>query len=481
MIWIGGLVVAIGLAGYLLGGWRAGASEADDSAPLSPRARLTLMVYLLASCAMVIYILGKLIFLDFADRGLTAEGPIAETEIETLSKGTGPVIIQAVSYLRSAGGPGSAPTYEIAIYGDRFPKEAKVRLNGRVHPPKSVRTNLLHVSPENSVFENAGSVTVEVEHPGVALSNALSLKVPRPRSTLSLFRFPIPITREIQLLLMVLCAGGLGSLLHAIKSLTDFLGNRNAISSWFWWYISRPFLGATMALIFYAVLRGGFLTGTPADVNVVNPFGAIAVAALVGMFSDKASQKLGEVFDTLFKAEDRRGGRLAAPRVDKLVPAALARGSAVPVEVKILGENLGKVTSVKVDGLDRAPEKVEERQVIVKLQPADLTKAGTLTISVVSPEGSSPAAKLKVTDLSITTKSLPAANVNASYAAPVVASGGTQPLKWAMTASPSELTIDPSTGGIGGTPKTAGAHKLTVSVTDTDGATASHEFVVTAT
>ena len=58
------LVVVIGIAGYVLGGWRAGATENDDSAPLSPRSRLTLMVYLLVFCATVIYIVGKLIFLD---------------------------------------------------------------------------------------------------------------------------------------------------------------------------------------------------------------------------------------------------------------------------------------------------------------------------------------------------------------------------------------------------------------------------------
>src|SRR4029434_5674271 len=105
-----------------------------------------------------------------------------------------------------------------------------------------------------------------------------------------------------------------------MKSPAYLTGNRTAITSWFWWYITRPFLGATMALIFYAVLRGGFLTGTPADVRVVHPFGAIAVAALVGMFADKAAQKLAEIFETFFKADDRRGGRLAAPVIASVDP-----------------------------------------------------------------------------------------------------------------------------------------------------------------
>src|SRR5689334_1218515 len=118
-----------------------------------------------------------------------------------------------------------------------------------------------------------------------------------------------------------------------------------------------------MALIFYAVLRGGFLTGTPADVRVVNPFGAIAVAALVGMFADQAAQKLGEIFDTLFKADDRRSGRLVAPAIDALQPATVRVGSKTPIENRISGDHLGKVRMVRINSVERAPDKIDDRQV----------------------------------------------------------------------------------------------------------------------
>jgi hypothetical protein len=126
------------------------------------------------------------------------------------------------------------------------------------------------------------------------------------------------VTRELQVVLLVLLAGALGSYLHAIRSLADFIGNRTAMASWFLWYIARPFVGMAMALIFYAVLRGGLLAGTPADAKVVNPFGVIAISALVGMFADKAAQKLAEVFDTQFKAANTRKDKLISPVVDKL-------------------------------------------------------------------------------------------------------------------------------------------------------------------
>ena len=73
---------------------------------------------------------------------------------------------------------------------------------------------------------------------------------------------------------------------------------------------SDPFLGMALALVFYAALRGGMLAGTPAAVKDVNPYGIFTIAALAGMFSDKATQKLADIFDVLFKADDKRKDKL---------------------------------------------------------------------------------------------------------------------------------------------------------------------------
>ncbi|HMD87354.1 MAG TPA: hypothetical protein VKO18_21915 [Terriglobia bacterium] len=109
-------------------------------------------------------------------------------------------------------------------------------------------------------------------------------------------------SRDIDLVLLVLLAGALGSFLHSARSFADFVGNKRMAGSWAWWYLLHPFMGAIMALVFYAAVRGGFLaiTGgaTPSDLN---PYGVTAIAALVGMFSNQATQKLADVFDVLFK------------------------------------------------------------------------------------------------------------------------------------------------------------------------------------
>ena len=174
---------------------------------------------------------------------------------------------------------------------------------------------------------------VEVEQGGL-VSNALSVPITRPLAPLDLIFGKVDINRDVQLLLLVIFAGALGSYFHAMKSLADFIGNQTLTSSWFWWYVTRPFMGMSLALVFYSVLRGGFVMGSPADAKVVNPFGVLAIGALVGMFSDKAAQKLGEVFDVIFKAGDPRTGKLDAPVIARLEPSTVTVGDTKPVVLK---------------------------------------------------------------------------------------------------------------------------------------------------
>jgi len=109
------------------------------------------------------------------------------------------------------------------------------------------------------------------------------------------------ISNEIRLFLIVGLAGALGSLVHALRSLYWYVGNRALVWSWLAKYILLPFIGSTLALVFYFVLRGG-LFSPQATVQETSPFGFAAVAGLVGMFSDQAAEKLKEVAATLLAA-----------------------------------------------------------------------------------------------------------------------------------------------------------------------------------
>ncbi len=107
------------------------------------------------------------------------------------------------------------------------------------------------------------------------------------------------ISTEIRLLITVAIAGMLGSLVHAFRSLYWYIGNRNLIRSWIPKYLLLPFVGATLGLSFYLIIRGGFFSAG-ANVDQTNPYGFIALGVLIGMFSEQAILKLKEIAETLF-------------------------------------------------------------------------------------------------------------------------------------------------------------------------------------
>jgi hypothetical protein len=106
--------------------------------------------------------------------------------------------------------------------------------------------------------------------------------------------------RETDLLLLALLFGSVGSFLHLAKSFATFAGNRTLIASWTWWYCLQPLVGMGLALIFYVAVRGGLLASAASAADV-SPYGIAGLSGLVGMFSKQATDKLNELFTTLFQ------------------------------------------------------------------------------------------------------------------------------------------------------------------------------------
>lgn len=106
--------------------------------------------------------------------------------------------------------------------------------------------------------------------------------------------------RETDLLLLALLFGCLGSFLHLAKSFATFAGNRALVASWTWWYCLQPFVGMGLAVVFYVAVRGGMFASAASAADV-SPYGIAGVSGLVGMFSKQATDKLNEVFTTLFQ------------------------------------------------------------------------------------------------------------------------------------------------------------------------------------
>ncbi len=117
---------------------------------------------------------------------------------------------------------------------------------------------------------------------------------------------------EVRFLALVAVAGALGSYIHLTTSFVDYLGNRQFVKSWKWWYVLRPFIGSVLAVIVYFAARGGLIAGGT-GAGDLSPYGVAALAGLTGMFSKQATDKLREVFENLFKTQP-------TPRADPLKP-----------------------------------------------------------------------------------------------------------------------------------------------------------------
>ncbi|MEO0531362.1 MAG: IPT/TIG domain-containing protein [Planctomycetota bacterium] len=120
--------------------------------------------------------------------------------------------------------------------------------------------------------------------------------------------FRDPLSSDQGLILLAILAGMAGSFLHAAQSLISYMGNATFRASWTAWYGLRPWVGAVLGFAIYFAFRAGLVPGG----SNVNPYGVVAIGLLGGWFSKTTTDKLQEVFETLFKTDEDR------KRIDKL-------------------------------------------------------------------------------------------------------------------------------------------------------------------
>lgn len=121
-----------------------------------------------------------------------------------------------------------------------------------------------------------------------------------PRKTVHFFFWDRLFSRESLFFVMVAFAGALGGMVHALRSLAVYLGNRRLTWSWVPFYLLKPVLGAVLATLLYFVLRAGLFSPS-ASTQQASPYGFAAIAALAGLFSDQAVEKLRKVAEELFE------------------------------------------------------------------------------------------------------------------------------------------------------------------------------------
>jgi hypothetical protein len=120
-----------------------------------------------------------------------------------------------------------------------------------------------------------------------------------PSQAVTWFGWHLTPARETLFFLVVALSGALGGLIHTIRSLSWYVGNRDFRWSWVPFNLMLPIVGALGGTVFYLVLRAGLFSPSTTASNA-SPFGFSAVAVLVGLFSEQAMEKLRQVASNFF-------------------------------------------------------------------------------------------------------------------------------------------------------------------------------------
>jgi hypothetical protein len=203
-------------------------------------------------------------------------------------------------------------------------------------------------------------------------TNATSL----PSSTL--FTVKVSPNRDQEFFLVVGLAGALGGLIHSLRSLYWYIGNRVLRRSWLVMYLALPLIGSALAIVFCLVLRGGLLVGEGAGTQI-NFFGFAAISALVGLFSPEAAEKLKQVFSTLLTPAE--SGRDRAPATTYAVIHGIEPRIATPgATVTIYGDNLSETTAVLFHGARTQPASVSRAAVTAQIPEGASTGSVRLAV-----------------------------------------------------------------------------------------------------
>ena len=107
---------------------------------------------------------------------------------------------------------------------------------------------------------------------------------------------------DTHFIFLVFLAGSLGALIHGLAKLSQnardgLVKQRDALC-----YLSRPFLGAALAIAVYMVFRGGLLTTS--NIEILNPYGIAALSIITGLSTKQVTQKLKDLLESVFPTKN---------------------------------------------------------------------------------------------------------------------------------------------------------------------------------
>ena len=204
----------------------------------------------------------------------------------------------------------------------------------------------------------------------------------------TIFWMEFCLSDEERLFLIVMFAGALGGLVHAVRSFYWYAGCRKLVLSWTGFYITLPILGASMATIFYLVVRGGFFS-PQSEISDTSPFGFAAMAVLIGMFTEQAAMKLKDILETFLAqapaGTDQAGTETIALTVSAVEPVQGPQAGGTPVTIQ--GKQLAQGAAVTFGGQPATNVSGAADGASLTATTPAAAAAGAVTVEVTNPDG----------------------------------------------------------------------------------------------
>jgi IPT/TIG domain-containing protein len=196
---------------------------------------------------------------------------------------------------------------------------------------------------------------------------------------------------DARLLSQALLAGIVGSFLHAAQSLTSYIGNDTFKMSWSAWYVMRPWIGGVLGLVLAFAARAGLVGAGAAAGDAVNVNGMVALGLLGGWFSKTTTDKLQEVFGTLFKtdADKERTDKLKddQPAISRVDPSPVPAAAS---EITVVGRAFLAGATVTINKQPVDAVVVSPTQLKVDLSKLAARPDGAASLVVKNTSGSKP-------------------------------------------------------------------------------------------
>lgn len=336
---------------------REDSSGGPGAGPVSRAGIAAAMLYVLVASVFVLYVLLKVWPTEAATTGTPATARQAGTASPTPGPGGRSPSPSPTASLSPQATPTQSPT--------ATPSPQPTPAGSLTPSPSPQATATLSPSPGSS-------------------PNASPSGEEQAGQTVSFFFGSYEIPPEMRLLLIVMLAGALGSLVHGLRSLSWYVGNRELRWSWLAMYVLLPFVGALLAVVFYFVIRAGFGGNQAATGH----FGFAAFSALIGLFSEQAIQRLKLVAETMLSkvdpGEDHKAPPGAAtPNVLSVAPEE--GGIAGNDAVTITGTNFAAGAKVSFGSVEATEVKFVSSNKITAKTPAHA--AGPVDVVVTNPDG----------------------------------------------------------------------------------------------